>query len=172
MTESSTSSPRPLYIDTCLPSAIVKGELSSGDSQALVTISGLVQTSELTLCTATVMKEEMERIPEPYRGPHLEAYEALRTVTGFPTTTWIDEDPKSPTFNEPTMHPQFEALLQIVPDTNDARHLFQAHMNGVPDFITIDEKTILSHATEIRAAVGVTVWSPSDFVSNVTSRST
>ncbi len=150
MTDSSSTGPRSIYLDTCVVSAAVKGELSSGDSAAVGAIGGLVQSSDLTVCTSTVMKEELSKIPDPFRKQHLDAYDGLRIVAGHPTTSWIDDDPESATYGSQTEHPLFAELKQIVPDVNDARHLYQAKMNDVSDFVTIDEKTILSRATEIR----------------------
>jgi len=152
------------YLDTCVPSAIVKGELSSADSQAVARLGQLVQSSAVTLWTSTVMLEEMHRIPESYRGRHVAAYNGLRTVTGHPTTTWLDTRSTSSTHGHETTHPLFAKLRAVVADENDARHLFQAKMNGVVDFITVDERTILSRRTEIRQNAGINVWSPSQYV--------
>ena len=171
MRESSSTGPRPLYLDTCVLSALVKGELSSDDSQAVVQIGQLVQSSDVTVWTSTVMKEELDRIPEPYRGRHLSAYQGIKTVTGHPTTNWIDDDPASPTFNLPTVHPTFAKVESLVPDRDDARHLFQASMNGVEDFVTIDQRTILSRAEPIKQKAGIRVWSPASYVRQLVAHS-
>jgi len=110
---------------------MVKHELSSADSQALITMSYLIQENKLSMCTSTVMLDELNRIPPQYREPHIEVYNALKIIIGHPSTNWIDDNPCSPMFNKPTMHPIFAQLLKIVPDKNDARHLFQAKMNIV-----------------------------------------
>ena len=164
-----STGPRVAYLDTCVPSAIVKGELASSDSQAIGQMGELVRASALTLWTSTVMLEEMNQIPEPYRGPHLEAYNGLKVVTGHPTTNWIDDDPSSPTYGKEAVHPTFQSLRSILPDRNDARHIFQASMNGVRDFVTLDNHTILSRRSQIHEATGIHVWSPSGFVSDVIS---
>jgi hypothetical protein len=49
----------------------------------------------------------------------------------------------------------------------DARHLTHATMHGVRDFVTTDERTILKYRDKIRAAVGIEVWSPKDYLSNL-----
>ena len=55
MTGHLSTGPRVAYLDTCVPSAIVKGELSSADSQAVARLGQLVQSSAVTLWTSTVM---------------------------------------------------------------------------------------------------------------------
>ena len=41
--------------------------------------------------------------------------------------------------------PLFKSLKAILPDEDDARHVFQAAKNGVQYFLTVDERTILRH---------------------------
>ena len=161
-----STGPRIAYLDTCVVSAMVKGELSSADSQALGQMGALVQSSALTLWTSTVMKEELLKIPEAYRQKHIDAYNSLRIVAAHPTTGWIDDDPGSPTFNQPTKHPIYARLEQAVPDRDDARHLFQAYVNKIDDFITLDQRTILNRRSEVKSVVPVDPWSPEQFMSN------
>lgn len=147
---------------------MVKGELSSADSQAVARMGQLVADSRLSFWTSTVMKDELDRIPEPYRQEHLDAYNALRIVAGHPTTSWIDDDPNSPTYQQQTVHLTFRKLQALLPDPDDARHLFQASANSVQDFITVDRATILNRSSQISDTVGLRVWSPADYMSNWT----
>jgi len=168
---SSTSHPKIAFLDTSVASALAKGELSSADSLAFVMIAEAVSRSDLTLWTSTIMKSEMNRIPQPYREAHLDQYNALRTVTAAPTTNWIDDRPGSTSFGESILHPTFKLLAEILPDRTDAELVFQAKAHNVADFITVDRRTILSHAPELRAKIGLNAWSPSDYVSQVLRRS-
>lgn len=88
-------------------------------------------------------------------------------MAGHATTNWIDDDPASATYGQKTVHPVYEALTGRPPDRNDARHLFQADRNGVRDVITTDRRTVLSRASAIREATGLSVWSPAEYVSKV-----
>ena len=169
--ESSTSHPKVAFLDTSVASAVAKGELSSADSIAFVEISEAVQRSDLTLWASTVMKREMERLPAQHRQPHLDQYNALRVVTAAPTTNWIDDRPGSTGYGQPTVHPTFKLLTDILPDRADAELIFQAAAHRVPDFITVDRRTILSHATELRSKVGVNACSPAQYVANVLRKS-
>ena len=55
----------------------------------------------------------------------------------------------------------------MLPDENDARHLFQAISNGVEYFVTNDKATILRHSEEIEAAFPIRVLLPSQLVSEL-----
>jgi hypothetical protein len=155
------------FLDTCVASAVANGELSPADSAAFATIADAVARSDVTLWASTVMKREMDRIPAHHRARHLAEYNALRKVTAAPTTNWIDDRPNSSSFGQPTVHPTFKALAEMLPDRTDAELIYQAKANGVSDFITVDEKTILNRATEIRTRVGVNVYSPAEYVARV-----
>jgi len=124
----------------------------------------LVAAGRLSICSSTVMKEELLAIPEIHRPPHIQAYSALKVIAGHPTTEWVDDNPESPSFGNQTVHPDFEIIAKTVPDKNDARHLFQAKMNGVIHYVTVDERTILRRADEIRCVSGLNAWSPWAFV--------
>ena len=157
---SSSTGPRPVYVDTCVVSAVVKGELSAADSQGFMTLADAVRRSDVTLWASTVMRREIDAIPAPFRQAHLDAYNALHIVRASPTTHWIDHRPDSTAYGQKTAHPTFLLLTQIVSDRTDAEHLFQATLSGAKDFVTTDRRTILSKATELRSRVGINVHSP------------
>jgi hypothetical protein len=170
--DSSSTGPRPVYLDTCVVSALVKGELSSADSRGFLTIADAVRSSDVTLWASTVVKREIDQIPPPFRQKHLDAYNALHIVRGSATTNWIDDRSASTSYGQSIVHPTFQVLTQIVPDRTDAEHLFQASMSGARDFVTTDRRTILSKATELRSRLGINVHSPAQFGTQLLSRST
>lgn len=59
------------------------------------------------------------------------------------------------------------ALRAILPDENDARHLFQAIGNGVDYFVTRDERTILSRSAAIERQFAIRVRLPSRLVADL-----
>lgn len=160
------------YIDTCVLSATVKNELTADDAHAVSRLEGLIAAGRFTAYTSTVVYEELRKIPDRFQGQHVAAYDSLRRIVGHPTTSFLDDRATSATFGQTITHPIFASLRNILPDENDARHLFQAHMNGLTDFITVDQRTILSKAPEICKAIGVRVWTPSDYVRSLSSRVT
>ena len=97
------------------------------------------------------MKREMDRVPAEHRQRHIDQYNALRIVAYSATTNWIDDRPASSSFGEPTVHPKFKLLTEILSDRTDAELVFQAQAHGVADFITLDKRTILNRAAELKA---------------------
>ena len=158
-----STGPRPAYLDTCVISALAKGELSPADSAGFVAISRAVDRSDLTLCASTVAKREIDQIPQAFRQTHLTEYNALRILRGSASTNWIDDRAASPTFGQPRIHPTFDGFTKVVSDRADAEHLFQAKVNGVTDFITTDRRTILNKAPQLRAAFGINAYSPAEY---------
>ncbi len=156
MANSSTSHRAEAYLDTCVFSQGVKNQLGQSDADAMVQICSWVEKSELTICTSTVALEELEKIPEPFQLPHIDAYNAVRTLAGSEQTVVLDGSTVEGT------HPTLQRLRDVL-DENDARHVFQAHQNGVKDFITTDRRTILNRAPQIEQIVDVRVRSPAEF---------
>lgn len=58
-------------------------------------------------------------------------------------------------------------LRAILPDENDARHLFQAISNDVEYFVTYDKATILRHTAAIEQEFSIRVRSPSQLVTEL-----
>jgi predicted nucleic acid-binding protein len=160
---------RKVCLDTCIISAIAKEELSSSDAQAMIQITKLVESNNVTLCASTHVRDELNKIPLPHRGPHLDVYNSLRRIADYPSTDWIDDDPSSLTFNKPTVHPNFSKIRDIVPGDKDARLLFAAHANKARDFLTLDERTILRFRKQLKDEVGINTWTPSEFIQTIIS---
>ena len=133
------------------------------DAQAFVQIAYKVQRSELTICASTVAREEIDKIPAEYRQDHLDEYNALRIVQGS-NATWLDDDPGSTDVGTVVEHPEYHTLREILPDEDDARHLFQAKMAGVDNVVTVDYKSILNRAGELEQRAGIRAFSPSQYV--------
>lgn len=163
-TSTSSHESRKVCLDTCIISAIVKEELSSSDAQAMIQITELVESNNVTLCASTHVRDELNKIPIPHRMPHLDVYNSLCRIADHPSTDWIDDDPSSPTFKKPTVHPDFSKIRDIVPGDKDARLLFAAHANEARDFLTLDERTILRFRNQLKEEVGINTWTPSEFI--------
>jgi hypothetical protein len=58
-------------------------------------------------------------------------------------------------------------LREILPDENDARHIFQAAQNDIGYFITCDERTILRHTVAIEAAAPIRPRLPSQVLAEI-----
>jgi predicted nucleic acid-binding protein len=151
-----STGPDRAYLDTCVFSALAKGELSSNDSRAFIGIAGLVQESRVTLFSSTVAQQELDAIPRDYRGPHLEQYSSVAKVQS--RITWLDD--RDGTVQE---DPLFRKIRGILPDENDARHLAHAKLAGVDNVITVDKRTILRYKPELEEQVGIRVYTPTEY---------
>jgi hypothetical protein len=156
--------PQPVRMDTCVISAISKGELSTFECEAMTQIEQLVESGQVTVWASTHVRDELEGIPQKFRQPHLDVYNSIKRIAAHPTTNWIDDDPSSVTFQQETVHPVFVTIRSIIPHEMDARLLFQAYANHVVDFITLDKRSILRFRDELDAKVGIRTWSLSGFV--------
>ncbi len=164
--------PRPVCMDTCVISAVAKGELSTSECEAMTQIEQLVESGQVTVWASTHVRDELEGIPQQFRQPHLDVYNSLKWIAAHPTTNWIDDDPSSVTFQQETVHPVFVTIRGIIPHEMDTRLLFQACANNVADFITLDERSILRFRDELDAKVGIRTWTLSGFVDGHVQRST
>jgi len=90
--EKSTSSEA--YLDTSVISGYIKNDMKSTDFNAFERIVQMSKNEEIVLCASTVAREEIEKIPEPFREKHVEMYEILNVLKGS-VTTWIDDEPLS-----------------------------------------------------------------------------
>ncbi len=93
----------PYYLDTSVISGYVNEDMKPSDIHAFQKIVHMSQKGELILCTSTVAKEEIEKIPIQYQSSHLEMYETLQILQGS-ITTWLDDDPFSTCFGKIVEH--------------------------------------------------------------------
>ena len=132
-----------MYLDTCLVSGLVKRDLRTLELSALRTILRAHKSGAIAIVTSHVTNDELGRMPEDARAPHEDIYALLEdlpqavesrtdsglTLMGVGGGTREDE--------------LFTQLKTMLPDVDDARHLFQAIKNGADYFVTDDERTIV-----------------------------
>jgi hypothetical protein len=141
------------YLDTNLISGLAKEDIRPVELAALRDLLRRRKAGQLILCTSAVASEELGGIPATARAPHEDIYPLLDDV---PT---VDEQfPMPKAYGAGAygadaygMGPIVEdsdlgVLRSILPDENDARHVFQAAKNGIDYFVTCDERTIVKHA--------------------------
>ena len=156
------STPSEAYLGTSVISGYVKNDMKSTDLNAFEKIVQMSKSGEIVFCASTVVREEIEKIPEPYREKHVEMYETLNIRKGS-VTTWIDDEPLSTGYGQSVQDVDFVKLINILTHENDARHLFHAKKASITDIITADYKSILSKVKEIEYKCGLRVYSPSDY---------
>jgi predicted nucleic acid-binding protein len=147
------------YLDTNLLSGLVKEDVGVAELAGLRDLLRRRKAGEIELVTSDVADQELARIPEEFRSRHEDIYlllDDVRTVAeeqrfaSLPLllNSYIEIDPL------------LEQLAEILPDHDDARHIFQAAKNGIDYFLTCDRKTILSRADAIEAVAPIKVRSP------------
>lgn len=159
-----TTDDRPLrvYVDTNVLSAVAKGELPAIEQAAFDAVAALVRSSAVTLLSSPVTLEEMNLIPPAHRGPHIFQYDAVAKVSS--EITWYELDPAIEMLDE-VEDPVFIELRDFLPDENDARHLAHAKLEGIDHTLTLDRRTILRYAPQLRDRFGMMVYKPSEFIS-------
>ena len=118
----------------------------------------MVNSSDVSLVSSTVAREELEKIPAQHREPHLARHSLLGQLSSG-LTTWI-----YPTTSVAITDPVYQALTELLPNRPDAEHVFQAHSSNATTFLTTDEKTILRSRDRIRDISGVNVMLPSESI--------
>jgi predicted nucleic acid-binding protein len=151
-----------VYVDTCVLSAVANRELPPVEGAAMDTIAALVQSSAVTLFSSPVVLEEMSRIPGPHFALHLAQYDAIGKVSS--NLTWEEFNPATEITDLEVEEPVYEDLRDLLPDEPDAQHLAQAKLAGIDHVLTLDQRTILRYAEELRDRFGIQVFKPSAFV--------
>jgi hypothetical protein len=155
--ETRSSTEASVYFDNCLVGAIVKRDHPT----QVNALSALMRQHELGRISAVASTEvlgEIQALPEKYQGAHLEVWEQLRRLPGS-RFSWIDE---TSTSTSAVLDPDYAKLCTILPDEMDCRHMFHAVKNGVRFFATVDQRSILSHSSEIEAAFSIRCGKPTD----------
>ena len=159
------------YLDTNIVSGIRKEDLGT-EQDALRQILHAHKRGVLRLVTSSVTQEEMQMLPSGVREAHEDIYALLFDVPNVAEES-LFVPPITNRGGSRLMGPvvvteaDLGELRAILPDENDARHLFQSIRNGVDYFITADRKTILSRAAKIEAHFPISVRSPSQLVAEL-----
>lgn len=132
------------------------------DAAAMAKMATLVANSDLTMWASTVAREEIDKIPERYRKDHVDQFNTLKTIRAS-NATWVETNELSSAFGKVVVAPDYLKLRAILRDENDARLVFQAKAAGVTDFVTVDYKSVLSKADELKT-IGVRAMSPSGYL--------
>ena len=155
------------YLDTCVVSGIAKGDLASETEAAVLEILRIYKDGKLGLVTSETTATEIHKIPAQYRAKHEMIYNLLANVPVAATHRTDSGLTLMGVGGGTRVDPLYSALKAIVPDEQDAVHLFQAAMNKVKYFVTTDNKTILRYAMNIRSACGVLAVSPLELVAEI-----
>jgi len=146
-------------------SGLAKEDLSPGQQQALLELLRLYKGGQIKLITSFVVKQEIDRIPEGARTRHEMIYSLLSDIPR--ARFWqirMGLTLMGIGGGIPRQDPLYIKLKQLLPDEEDAQHIFQAIKNQVDYFITTDERTILRHRGELESTYGIRVVTPVELI--------
>jgi len=149
------------YLDTCIVSGLAKSDLSSIEQQALEEILNLYDQGRVELFISAEVEDELSRIPEEDREPHLEFLDRFRDLPRVKTGALTRLGPLGPIGNPRTR--MLNRLKEAGLDETDAKHIFITATNRVKYFVTTDKKTILRYTAQVEKASGVQTMLPSEF---------
>lgn len=150
------------YLDTSVISALAEQDRPRSEQEAINGLMDLVEDSGLAVCTSTEAKGELRQIgDEDRRDRHMGEYDTVQTLQREadlldPDEPFTDEAPDT-----------LERLQSVLPDETNACRIAHAAMHRVEDFVTTERRTILSRASEVEQASGVSVWSPSEYLTAI-----
>jgi hypothetical protein len=154
------------YLDTCLVSGLAERDIRPVELEALRTLLRAHKARRIALVTSHVTHEEIGRMSEAKRAPHEDVYALLEDLPEAVESRRLASLPLL--LNSVTRDDDlFAELKTMVPDLDDARHLFQAIKNGADYFVTDDERTIVSRADKIEAHYPIKVRLPSQLVAEL-----
>ncbi|MBL8612931.1 MAG: hypothetical protein JNL38_36665 [Myxococcales bacterium] len=163
-----TARPVRAYLDTCIASGIVKNDLGQEELTALSRILQARDAGQVELATSEVMREELNRIPPQHRELHLNVYRALLNVPALPNQVPTSRLLPSPLISSGLSEdPLYSSLRELLPDREDADHVWQASQNEIPYFITVDQRTLLKHKSEVERVHNIRLLRPSVFVTEL-----
>ncbi len=152
------------YLDTCIVSGLAKGDMQPGEVEALLRILHARKTGRVVLLTSDVVNAEINRIPPSHRTPHAAIYELLSEVPRAPlhltASRLLDGGLLQSAWREDSL---FMQLRNLLPDSADAEHIFQAAKNNVAFLLTVDHRTFLKHAVAVKQLCGVQLITPVAF---------
>jgi hypothetical protein len=127
---------------------------------------------EVSLVTSHITKAEIDRVPQAYRPPHEVIYNLLADV---PLARFWRVDLGLTLMNIGGGRRQdrlFISLQRLLPDAEDAKHVFQAAKNNVGFLITTDHPTLIRFASAIEQLCGVIMLSPVAFAQRMAQATT
>ena len=155
------------YLDTCVVSGLAKGDLEQNEITALFSILEARRNGLVELVASPVVEREISRIPEQHRTPHSAIYALLKEIPLVPA--FRKTPPFSPLDFPFGVRPERLLMLlnNVLPDEEDAAHVYQAAKSGIKYVITADVKTMLSRSAEVSRLCGVQLLKPTEFVRTV-----
>jgi hypothetical protein len=164
-----------VYLDTCIISGIARMDLTDEEIDALLNILEESKKGNLNIITSKISKSELDVIPIAYRKQHELIYYLLGDLPYINNFKIVKQGGMAigigmgPAFGHHVAKtdPIFSKLNALLPDRNDAMHIFQAAKNQIQYFLTADYKTILKFKTEIQNICNLKARSPTELIKEI-----
>lgn len=152
-----------LYIDTCIISGMAKLDLSPQEIESIEKLLETYDAGEMELVTSGIAKQEIEKVPEEFQAKHRIIYLLLSKVpvAHSKSTTALSVMGIPGPGREDPLYAKFK---QVLPDSEDAEHIFQAYKNRAQYFATVDQKTILRYRKQIEDCSGLKLGTPTELL--------
>ena len=144
-----------VYLDTNIISGVVRHDLKPVEQSAVSQILRLYEEGKVKLVTSEQAKNEIERIPAQFRGPHLHM---LSTISMLPTVNAAGSNIAS------CKDPLYALVERTIGDSDDAQHCWWAFRSNVSHALTCDEP-LSRHSTAIWQKLRVQLLRPSQLTS-------
>ena len=151
------------YLDTCVISGLAKNDLKTSESDAMVALLSAESSEVIRFVTSTSALDELSRIPDEHKTPHLAIYHLLEKVRALKEPSLTRMAPWGGSMGNPDRR-IWSFTRTIVPAESDADHLYQAHQNNARFFVTVDHATILRYKTDIERDLDMIAFLPSELV--------
>jgi hypothetical protein len=165
-----------VYLDTCIISGIAKMDLGDENIDALLSIFEQSKKGNLNILTSIITESELNAIPIQYRKQHELIYYLLANLPYIQNAQTVQQGSMIIGIGigigfgnrRRKTDPLFGKLSTLLPDNNDAMHVFQATKNNVQYFLTTDYKTILKFKGEIEQICNIKAMSPTELNGEIT----
>jgi hypothetical protein len=151
------------YLDTCVVSGLARNDFASAEREAMIELLRRYEVRSVDFVTSAVALSELEQIPSEHQTPHLAVYHLLRKVRVLSEPSFTRLGPSGLPMANP-YHLTWSRIHAILPDDNDAKHVFQASQHRVDYFVTVDESTILKHKSALAVQAGIRAVKPSELL--------
>ncbi len=152
------------YLDTCIVSGLAKEDLSLKEQEALSNVLHQYKKGFINLVTSEVVKKELEGIPDKNRKRHETIYYLLSDVPMSQVKTTDSGLMMMGMGGGVREDSLYTKLKKMLPDENDANHIFQAIKSSANYFVTVDNKTILRYHKELESEYNIKTVLPSELV--------
>ena len=151
-------------MDTCIVSGLARNDLKEAEFDSLMSLLKKYKDGLIHITTSEVTIAEIKKIPIQFQTQHNIIYNLISNV---PTAQKYNTNSGLTLMGcggGSTKDVLYVALENILPDKEDAEHIFQAIKNNATHFLTTDEKTIIKFKKDIENLAKISIMTPSQLI--------